>query len=119
MILPKIVKSYNQNNNIIRYWEIVDGDCVIFQSYSSIMFTIIKGKLSFNDNIDNYTQTTCKYLYKALNWVVDYIDNWNLSEYEYDTNIKIKNTIIGLLESNNTKRAIMQYMIDTGNKIND
>ena len=118
MILPKIVKSYNQNNHIIRCWDGLSMQ-YNFQSYLTIMFGINKGKIYFNENVNNYTQTTCKYLYRALDWILEHIDDWALTTEDFDNNLEVKNTIIDLLNSNNTKRAIMQYIIDTGNKIND
>ena len=118
MILPKIVKSYNQNNHIIRCWTLSDMEYT-FQSYWTQMFVISDHKIYFNSNVDNYTKTTCKYMYQALNWIIENIDDWNLTTNDINNSIELKNTIVDLLSSKNVKRAIMQYIIDTGNKIND
>ena len=65
MILPKIIKSYNQNNNIIIFCEKA-AFSVMFQSYNKIMFVINSHGIIINEELSDHTKTTRKYMYKAL-----------------------------------------------------
>lgn len=108
MILPKIVKSYNQNNHVIEFGESTSRKYMIFQSYDSVMCVITKDNIYFNDDVDDYTKTTRKYLYKFLDdyrFHSDKIQTWDI--------------IDNIQGSNNGKNVIIKYIIDTGNKIDD
>ena len=65
MILPKIIKSYNQNNHIIVSYQ-SNSYVLVFQSYDKIMLSINNDGVYLNEDIEDYTKTTCKYLYKAI-----------------------------------------------------
>lgn len=109
MILPKIVKSYNQNNHIIQEWD--ESDCLydrfIFQSYNTTMMAVDSTGLYFNDNESNYTQTTCKYLRQSMEYLQGYLNTEN------------RHLMLGLLNTNNTKKAVLKYVNETGRRIDD
>ena len=90
-----VINNFNVKNQYLISCE--NGD-IIFQSYETIMFTYCQqdNTIYFNDDEDNYTKTTCKYLGLALEKLIDRIGN------DVDTK-KIRD----LLKSNNRKKFIL------------
>ena len=107
--LPKIMTSYNSNNHIIKFADDNDilYDGIIFQSYKTIMMVISYDGVYFNNNIDCYTNTTIKYLYRCL------------KDVKYCINSVNQNIIDEILVSKNKKQAILNYILDTNKYIND
>ena len=89
-----VINNFNVNNQyLISY-----NDNIVFQSYDTIMFTYCKkdNTIYFNDDEDNYTKTTCKYLGLALD------------ELMYKVNdVTSKQKIKELLNANNRKKFIL------------
>lgn len=87
-MIAKIEKSYNQNNHIIVS---VDGInfVVTFQSYDKAMMVVSKYGVIFNEDVNDYTKTTCKYLFKAIDDIlhdisfIGYVSANNLDTLEY------------------------------------
>lgn len=89
-----VINNFNNNNQyLISY-----NDNIIFQSYETIMFTYCKqdNTIYFNDDEDNYTRTTCKYLGMALDELIHKVNG-----------MESKNKIKDLLNSNNRKKFIL------------
>lgn len=89
-----VINDFNvKNQYLISY----NGD-IIFQSYKTIMFTYCKqdNVIHFNDDEDNYTRTTCRYLGLALDELIYQLEN-----------TESKNKIKDLLNSNNRKKFIL------------
>ena len=88
MILPKIMKSYNQHNHIIVSYQSNDF-VLVFQSYDKVMFSINKYGVYLNEDLDDYTRTTSKYLYKAIEDILNdpifggYYQSINIPTLEY------------------------------------
>lgn len=70
---------------------------IIFQSYSTVMFTYYKNKnkIVFNTDESNYTKTTCKYLAKALEKVnnITRYKYYNLNQLCYHTDNRKKDIL--------------------------
>lgn len=98
-MIARIEKSYNQNNHIIIS---VDGInfVVTFQSYDKVMMVVSKYGVIFNEDMEDYTKTTCKYLFKAVDDMLHdmsfmgCISTSNLDTLEYI----LKNRKKGILE---------------------
>lgn len=89
-----VINNFNVNNQyLISY-----NDNIVFQSYATIMFTYCKkdNTIYFNDDEDNYTKTTCKYLSLALDELIYKIDD-----------VTSKQKIKELLNANNRKKFIL------------
>lgn len=99
-----VIENFNNRNQYL----ISTNESVIFQSYNAIMFRydIINKTIYFNTNEDNYTQTTCKYLTRALEWLSETIEH--------------KSTwLTACLKSQNKKRFILSSNIERGIDLND
>lgn len=105
MILPKIIKSYNQNNHIIISYQ--SNDIVlVFQSYNKVMLSIDNRGIYLNEDLNDYTKTTSKYLYKAIDDILNdsmfdgYCQSNNIATLEYILSCK-KSAILSHLSQNN------------------
>lgn len=108
--VAKIYISYNQNNHIIidnKYRNNTNYDVYIFQSYNTIMMVIKDNDIYFNNDCYNYTNTTCKYLYKCLD------------DIKYLVSSENQKTIDDILSSKNKKQTILNYIIQNNKYIND
>jgi hypothetical protein len=72
-MIAKIIKSYNQNNHIIISFEGASF-VVTFQSYDKIMLSVSRCGVILNEDLDDYTKTTCKYMYEAINDIANDIE---------------------------------------------
>lgn len=66
------MKVYNMTSErtgreIANQFIIEDGGKVYFQSYSTIIAVKEAGKITVDNNAENYSRTTSKYLYQFLN----------------------------------------------------
>lgn len=89
-----VIENFNVNNQyLISY-----NDNIVFQSYDTIMFTYCKkdNTIYFNDNEDNYTKTTCKYLSLALDELIYQVND-----------VTSKQKIKEILNANNRKKFIL------------
>ena len=89
-----VINNFNNSNQyLISY-----NDDIIFQSYNTIIFTYCKkdNTIYFNDDEDNYTKTTCKYLVLALEELIYKVNDATSKQ-------KIKD----ILNSNNRKKFIL------------
>lgn len=108
MILPKIVKSYNQNNHIMISFQ-SNTYIIIFQSYDKVMLSIDNTGVYLNEDIDDYTKTTSKYLYKA---VEDILNDYVFKGYYNISNIPTLEYILTLKRS-----AILNHLSQHDRKI--
>ena len=105
MILPKIVKSYNQNNHIIVLYQ-SDNIVLVFQSYDKVMLSINNNGIYLNEDLEDYTKTTSKYLYKAIDDILNdgmfngYCQSSNITTLKYILSCK-KSAILSHLSENN------------------
>lgn len=104
MILPKIVKSYNQNNQLILtqnglYFELT------FQSYNTVIMHVCNRGVIFNRNLDVYTKTTLTYLTRAIN---DIVNDIGLACY---TNTNNYDMLSCFLDATNKKNAVINHLI--------
>ena len=95
MILPKIIKSYNQNNHIILSYQ-SNEFVLVFQSYDKIMISIDNYGVYLNEDLNDYTKTTCKYLYKAIE---DILNDGVFAGYYQSTNIPTLEYILSYKKS--------------------
>lgn len=91
-----VISNFNSNNQYL----ILYNDNIVFQSYDTIMFTYCKkdNTIYFNNDEDNYTRTTCKYLGLALDELIYKIDD-----------VTSKQKIKDILNSNNRKKLILSF----------
>ena len=66
------MKVYNMTSNstgreVANQFIIEDGGKIYFQSYSTIIAVKEAGKITIDNNAENYSRTTSKYLYQFLN----------------------------------------------------
>jgi len=102
MILPKIVKSYNQNNHIILLVENANFR-LTFQSYNKVMLSVGYNGVILNEDLSDYTKTTRKYLYEAMD---DIANSYELAGYTNISNVEVLNDILQGEKSKN----ILQHM---------
>lgn len=108
--VARIYTSYNQNNHIIidnKYRNNTNYDVYVFQSYNTIMMVIKDNDIYFNNDCYNYTNTTCKYLYKCLD------------DIKYLVSLENQKIIDEILSSKNKKQTILNYIIQNNKYIND
>lgn len=101
-MIARIEKSYNQNNHIIIS---VDGInfVVTFQSYDKVMMVVSKYGVIFNEEMEDYTKTTCKYLFKAVD---DMLHDMNFMGYISATNLDTLEYIF-----KNRKKGILAHQL--------
>lgn len=66
------MKVYNMTSNntgreVSNQFIIEDGGKIYFQSYQTIIAVKENGKITIDNNAENYSRTTSKYLYQFLN----------------------------------------------------
>jgi len=110
MILPKIVKSYNQNNHIMIAFQ-SNTYVIIFQSYDKVMLSIDDTGVYLNEDMNDYTKTTSKYLYKA---VEDILNDYVFKGYYLSSNIPTLEYILTLKRS-----AILNHLSMYDRKISN
>lgn len=111
-MIAKVIKSYNQNNHIIITYEGASY-VVIFQSYDKVMFSVSKHGVILNEDLDDYTRTTCKYMYEAMN---DIANDVELAGY---TSIMNDETLNALLYGDKRKNIVAHMIRQTSRIQND
>lgn len=88
---------------------ITDDKTITFISYDTIMFIYNKDKdvITFNDDEDNYTKTTCKYLMKAIKQLHD--DTKEYSQYLWYLIYRCTNKKHFILSCNTVNLESKQY----------
>lgn len=104
MILPKIVKSYNQNNQLILTQNGIHFE-LTFQSYNTVVMHVYNGGVIFNRNLEVYTNTTLKYLTRAID---DIVNDVCLACYTNTSNV---NLLSCYLDSTTKKSFVVNHLI--------
>lgn len=114
MILPKIIRSYNPKNHLLLIYDNARGYIVIFQSYDSVMFSVSNNGVILNEDLEDYTQTTRKYMYQAMD---DVANDYQLASYTSRENMDVLNAIITGEKSKNILKHMARqtaYIYNTG-----
>lgn len=111
-MIAKIIKSYNQNNHIILTYEGA-SITLTFQSYNKVMFCVSKYGVLLNEDLDDYTKTTCKYMYQAMD---DIANDVELAGY---SSIMNDETLNALLYGDKRKNIVAHMIRQTSRIEND